>query len=140
MAGRVQNVAAQLTYVKRGAVGKQAVKLRAIPQEFAAVVEDLAEFCLDNCDLRPDTDLATKLVLNIGCCRQMVCVDMGFKNPLQSKLFAANKGDHGIGGPGVGATGGIIEIQHRIDNRAGAASRVGQDIGYRICRLIKKWR
>jgi 3-hydroxyacyl-CoA dehydrogenase len=138
MAGGVHDIAAQLANLNAVTIGKQAVELRAVALKLGAFIEHFAEGILDIGDPGADADFAAELLLDIGRCRQMIGVDVGFQYPLQIEVGFADEVDHGVGGPGVGATRGIIKIQYRIDDSAGATVRIAHDIGDCVGRLVKK--
>ncbi len=93
-------------------VNEQLVELRAVTLEFAAFVEDFAKHALHNCDVRADTDFSTNLFLNVGGCRKVIRMDVGFQNPLHLQIVGAYIGDNLISGLRIGVAVGEIEIQN----------------------------
>ena len=138
MARRVQHVTAQLADVETVAFDEKLVELRPVALELGAFVEDLAERVLHHGDTVADPDLAADLFLDIGRGREVVGMHMAFQKPLNIIPFFLHEGDDRIGGPGVGPTRGIVEIEDGIDNRAGAARRVADNIGNRVGGLIEE--
>lgn len=122
VAGRVQHVAPHLPDVQAVALGEEAVELAAVALELGTLVEDLAEGVLNHRDLLADPDPAAQPLLDIGRGREVVGVDMRLEDPLQIEPLGLDEGDHGIGRARVGPPRGIIEVEDRIDDGAGAPS------------------
>ena len=138
VAGRVQDIRAHLPDHQAVAFAEQPVELRAVALEPGAFVEDLAEGFLHHGDAFADPDLATQPFLDIGRGRQVVGMDMGFKDPFQPQIAGADEVDHRIGRPCVRPPRGIVEIQHRIDHRTGLSLRFLNHIGQRVGRFVEK--
>ena len=76
----------ELTNLVAIAILEKRIKLRPVPLEFSAFVEDFSERLLDFHDARTDADFTTQLVLQIWSARQMVRMDMGLDDPFQSQF------------------------------------------------------
>ena len=138
MARRVEHVAAHLADVETVALFEQRVELAAVALELGAFVEDLAECVLHHGDTVADTDLAAQLVLQVGRGGEMVGVDVAFEDPFDGQVLGTDVIDDPVGGIGVGAARGVVEVQHAVDDGAGAAVRFADNIGYGESRLVKE--
>lgn len=96
MTGRVHHIDPHLPDHQTVAVRQQGVELRTVPLERSAFVENLAKCVLYGRDGCADPDLAAKLLLKIGCCGQVVGVDMGFEHPIKMKAPLTDMGHHRI--------------------------------------------
>ena len=138
MTGRVQHIAAHLADHEGIALGKKLVELAAVALELRALVEDLAECILHNLNPVADADLAPDTFLQVWRCGQMVGMDMGFQQPLHVKALGLDESDDLVCGFRICPTRSIIEIQHGIDDGAGATRRVFYHIGHGICGFVEK--
>ena len=138
MARRVHHLAAQLADMEAVALLEQGIKLRPVALKLAAFVEHLAEGVLHHGDLVANADLAAQMVLQIGRRRQVIGMDMGFQDPFGLQPGLAHIGADAVGRSGAGAARGVVEIQHRIDDRAGAALGVAHHVGHRVCRIVEE--
>ena len=80
--GSVQCVTLQVAHGVLIAVFEELIKLRAVALELTAFVKNFSEGFLYDNNVFANTDLAANFFLNIGRCRQMVGVHVGFNNPL----------------------------------------------------------
>jgi len=68
----------------------------------------------------------------------MVCMYMAFDNPFQRQLVAANVLDQPVS-LGVGnASGGIVKVEYRVEDGAGTAGRVCNDVADCVGRFVKE--
>ena len=110
--------------------------MRAIALEFGAFVEDLAKRVLDDGDVLPDRQLAAGLGLDIGRARKVIGMHMRLDQPFHLEPVVTNEGDDPVGAVIGDTPGGIVDIHHRIDHRAGLGVRVldhiGNGVGWRV--------
>ena len=88
--------------------------------------------------MRTNAGLATQLLMQVGRGRQVIRVDVGFQDPLDLQIVAADVLDNFIGRTHIGFARGVIKIQDRIENGAGLAVRVTHHVTERIGGFIKK--
>ena len=69
----------------------------------------------------------------------MVCMHMGFQDPIDGQLILANIGDDLISGVKVDTPGGIFEIKNGIDNGAMLGVRIDDNEGRCEGLFVKKW-
>ena len=119
-------------------VGEQLIKLAAIPFKLGAGVKNFAKHILHRHNMFGNANLATKLLLNIGRCRQMIGMNMRFNQPFQIKAPGFNLGNHCIGMLITHGAGRIIKIEHRIDNRRLIGRRIDNQIADSIAVIVKK--
>ena len=138
MAGRVQDVAAQLPNMEAIAFDEKLVELASVALEFGAFVEDLAEGVLNDLDAITDADFAADMVLNIGGGGEVVGVDVAFEKPFDVQAFFFDKGDDFVGGLGICAAGRIVKVKDAVDNGAGRALGIFDDIRNCIRGIVEK--
>ena len=138
VAGGVDRGAGHLADRVGVAIIEQPVELRPVALEFGAFVEHLAERVLHHGDVTPDPDPAAQLALDIGRGGQMVGVDMGFDQPFDRQALDADKGDDLLGVVIGDPPGGIVDVHHAVDDRAGVAGGVADDIADRVGGRIEK--
>ena len=78
-------------------VVEQQIELAAVTLEIRTCIEDFAERVLDDGDLLADTELAAKLLLDIGRGGKMIGVDVGLENPIKGEIVSADMIDKNVG-------------------------------------------
>ena len=73
------------------AILEQLVELRAISLKFGPFVENLSKGVLKLLDVLTNPDFSAQLSLDIGCARKMVCMDVGFYDPLEMQAIGVMK-------------------------------------------------
>src|SRR6056297_2106911 len=68
----------------------------------------------------------------------MIGVYVGFHDPLYGELPLAHEIDNALGAGVANAPGGVVEIEHRIDDAAGATGRVLDDVAEGVGRRVEK--
>ncbi len=66
---------------------EQSIKLRPVALKFRAFVEDFAEGVLNFDDACTNANFATQPILNLGCSRQVIGMDMGFNDPFHRQAL-----------------------------------------------------
>ena len=110
--------ASMLAEPERLAVGEQPVPLRAVGLKIGAVVDVLPEL-LDVDDVRADRGRRAGLLLEIVRGGEMVGVRMGVEDPFDRQALLRDMGEDRIGAAGRDRAGLLVEVEHRIDDRAG---------------------
>ncbi len=121
------------------AVLEERVELRAVALEFGAFIEDFAEGVLNNHDLFANADFATQLGLDIRRGAQVVCVHMGFDNPIEREAAILDFFDQLVCGIISDAASGIVDVHDAIDDSAVLCLRIGHNVSDRVRRLVKMW-
>ena len=91
MARSVHDTRGQASKLKAFSIGKQLVKLRAVPLKGFTQVEDTRKDFLNFPNILPNRNLATQLRLNVGCSRQVVSMSMGLQNPFDFESILLNE-------------------------------------------------
>ena len=138
MSRRVQDPTAKRANPERVAFAEQSVELAAVALELRPLVEDLAERVLHHGNIGADADLAADPFLDIGRRRQVIGMDMGFKDPDRVQPLGADMVDDPVGRPRVGAPRRIVEIENGIDDRTGAAGGIADDHRHGVRRLVEE--
>ena len=120
------------------AVSEQMIEVGAVPLKFGSGVEQFAEHILHRHDMLANGDLAAELFLQIGCCRQVIGMGVGFKQPFDFQAVLVHISDYFVGGIEGGATGSRVEIKDAVDDGGAFGRRVVHHIGHRIGCLIEK--
>ena len=82
MARGVQNTPLKTTNGKGVAFLEQLVELAAVALELGAGIKRLAKYLLNVANVRTDTGFAAQFLMQVGRRRQVICVDVGFQDPL----------------------------------------------------------
>jgi hypothetical protein len=83
-----------------------------------AVVEHLAEHLLHVLDVLANGNLAAEHLFQIGRGRKMVRVGVAFEQPVHGEPLIPHEADDLVGEVGFGAAGGVIEVEHAVENCA----------------------
>jgi hypothetical protein len=83
----VNGKALKATNLVQVAILEQLVELRAISLKFGPFVENLSKGVLNLLDILTNPDFSAQLPLDIGCARKMVCLDVGFYDPLEMQAI-----------------------------------------------------
>jgi hypothetical protein len=137
VARRVQGDRVEFADPEALAVSEQPVELASIALEFGASIEDLAEYVLDDADALADAECTAEPLLNVGCGREVVRVDVGLEDPVDLEPLLANEGDELIRRLHRSAAGGGIVIQYGVDNRAVPGRGIPHDIVIRAADIAK---
>ncbi len=136
MARCVDGNSLHVAHVIGVAILEQGVKLASIALEFGPFVEDLAEGFLHDQDLLAYPDLAAQSLLDIGRCRQMVRMDMGFDDPLELEVVLPDMLDNRVGMIIGDPARRVIDVHYRVDDSAGTRGRVFDHVADGIgCRI-----
>ena len=119
-------------------VRQEPVELRAVRREFTSHVEQRAERLLHLDHASADPGASAELSLEVVRRRQMVGMNMGLENPLDVKTVGFHSGNQLVGRSRHRPPRFRVEIQYRIDDRGTFRLRVGDDVGDRTGRGIKK--
>ena len=138
MARGVQNTPLETTNGKGVAFLEQLVELAAIALEFCAGIKRLAKYLLNIANVGTNSGFAAQFVMQVRRRRQVIRVYVGFQDPLDLQVVAADVLNNLISRAHIGASCGVVKIQDRIENGAGLAVRVTHHITECIGGFIKK--
>src|SRR3546814_5740945 len=94
------------------------IELTSILGHVVTGIEQRAKGLLHGGDATADADLASKLFFQVRRRREVVGVDMGFKNPLNLGVQLGHPGDQRVGRRRRGMAGLGIVIQYAVHERA----------------------
>ncbi|MNV89319.1 hypothetical protein D3C71_1836030 [compost metagenome] len=92
----------QVADAKTFFVLKQGIELATISGKAGFGIEQRAEDFLYLSDVRSDGCVAAELLLEVGRCRKVICVNMGFQNPLHLRTQRLHPGDQPVCRGGAG--------------------------------------
>ena len=134
----MQHPALQVADGKGVAFLEQLIELAAIAGKLGTCIESFTKNFLNIDDFCANSRLSAKMFVQIGCCRQVICVHMGLQNPLNRQVVVSNVLDDLVCRAHVGAAGGVVEIQHRIQDGTGLAVRITHHVTERIRRFVEE--
>ena len=121
----------------RIAILEQRIKLRSVALKFRTFVENFAKGLLDHHDFFTDPDFAPQAILKVWRSTQVVGMNVGFNDPIDSQAAVMNFGNQFIGRIIRDLARGIINVHDAINDGAMIAIWVLDDICNRVGRLIK---
>jgi hypothetical protein len=83
----VNGKALKATNLVQVAILEQLVELRAISLKFGHFVENFSKGVLNLLDVLTNPHFSAQLPLDIGCARNMACMDVGFYDPLEMQAI-----------------------------------------------------
>jgi hypothetical protein len=128
----------QLADPENIAVCKAMVELGPIARKLCSFVEDLAEDNLDIAYVFTDGGFPAEPLLQVGRCGEVISMCVGLENPLNGQAPPLNKRDHRVGIQGGRTPGCGVEIENRVDDCAGQAHRVDDDMARREGFMIEE--
>ncbi|MNE29000.1 hypothetical protein D3C80_1224650 [compost metagenome] len=134
----VQGTGVQVADAKTFLVLKQYIELAAVPGKTRLGIEQRAEDFLHLGDVRTDGGVAAKFFLQVGGCRKVIGVNMGFQNPLHLATQRLNLGDQAVCRCGAGTPGLGVVVQHTVDQRALARLAVHEQVADGRGRLVEE--
>ena len=120
------------------AVLEQAVELAAVALELGSLVEDLAEGFLNDRDVLADTEPAAEFALDVGRRREVVGMDVGLDQPFEPPAVAPDMVDDAVGAVVCDAARRVVDVHHRIDDRAGVGRGIAHDVADRVGRCVEE--
>eukprot|EP00003_Mantamonas_plastica_P027470 TRINITY_DN5895_c0_g4_i1.p2 TRINITY_DN5895_c0_g4~~TRINITY_DN5895_c0_g4_i1.p2 ORF type:complete len:242 (+),score=2.08 TRINITY_DN5895_c0_g4_i1:471-1196(+) len=117
---------------------EELIKLTAITGKLGASVKRFTEDFLHIKDMGSNSGFTPQVFMQIRCRREMVSMNVGFENPLDSQVMAANILYDRVSRTDIGASCGVIEVQNGIDNGTGLAVRIPHYIAEGVGWLIKE--
>ncbi len=130
VAGGMHHPGLQLANGKGLTVLEQMIEGRTVGGH-GAVVEHLAEHFLHVLNVFANRDLAAEQLFEIGRGGEMVGMGMAFQQPVHREPLLAHVGGDLVGKVGFGATRGVIEVEHAVENCAVASFGVDDAMGRR---------
>ena len=107
---------------------EETVPLAPVGREVVVQAVDVLPQLLDADDFFADRSGGLQLLVEIGRGGEVVGVGMGVQQPFDGQAFRLDVVQDGVGVAGRGRRRLLVEIPDRIDDRAFAADRVGDDI------------
>lgn len=119
--------------VEDGVSAKDVVKhaLALVPRYIVFAREcflDLCDALADANARRPILLLASEAPLEVGRSREVVCVDMGFKDPLDLVVVGLDETQNGVGVVCCDFLRGRVKVEHRVDHGSLPSGGIGHEI------------
>ena len=118
MARCMERVALQRANGKRFVINEQVIELASVAGHTATCIEQRAEHFLHRRNLATDSYFSTELFLQVGRSRQVVCMDVGLKNPVDPCIEFVHPRNQSVGRRCGGVAGFGIVIKYAVDYSA----------------------
>ncbi|MNG10330.1 hypothetical protein D3C84_937900 [compost metagenome] len=91
------------------------IELTSVASHIASCVEQLAEHFLHRRNVAADAYFSTELFLQVGRCREVVCVDVGLEYPVDPCIEFVHPRNQLVGRRCGGVAGLRVVIKYAVD-------------------------
>jgi hypothetical protein len=120
------------------AVIEQVIELGSISGELRSQVKQRLENLLDAINHAPDCDTSSDLRLEVRRIREVICVGVGLKDPVDGELLRTNESDHVVCRRVRRAPAAWVEIENRVDDGTVPSLVIEHDMGEGAGGLVQK--